>query len=129
MKIKHRIRLTDIEDTPPWMIDSEYLTSGYRADCDSFVSCFLSLFRPHNETLNIWTHFIGVVVFVILCFYIGTILIPTSNHHHELSKQLNSKSTLIKMEQYKSELEGFVCSKNEIQLIGQKPLETLKELE
>jgi len=32
----------------------------------SFRGCFKSMFRLHNETWNIWTHFIGFLFFVVL---------------------------------------------------------------
>jgi len=50
------------ENAPQWM-RTQYIKSGYRAYLrKSQIIC--SLFSLHNETLNIWTHLIGAVLFV-----------------------------------------------------------------
>ncbi len=51
---------------PEWMRDNEYIETSYRPPMFSFRGCFKSMFRMHNETWNIWTHFLGFLFFVIL---------------------------------------------------------------
>ncbi|KAI3969184.1 hypothetical protein MKW92_022840 [Papaver armeniacum] len=51
------------KDLPDYMKDNEYILDHYRANWPIKVA-FYSLFRWHNETLNIWTHLIGFFVFV-----------------------------------------------------------------
>jgi len=43
---------------------SPFVLSGYRKNAKSHWYCFKSMFRLHNETVNIWTHFIGAVWFL-----------------------------------------------------------------
>ena len=45
---------------------SEFILHGYRINYHSYKILFKSLGQCHNETTNIWSHLLGVVVFV--CF-------------------------------------------------------------
>ena len=58
------------EKLPDWLQDNEYLTHDHRPPMNSFLGCFLSMFRMHTETWNIWTHFLGFLFFLVL--YLGT---------------------------------------------------------
>lgn len=51
---------------PEWLRDNEFIHGGYRPPMSSFRGCFKSMFRLHNETWNIWTHFVGFLFFVVL---------------------------------------------------------------
>lgn len=51
---------------PDWLKDNEYICGSYRPPMFSFRGCFKSMFRLHNETWNIWTHFVGLLFFVTL---------------------------------------------------------------
>ncbi|KPA81650.1 hypothetical protein ABB37_03971 [Leptomonas pyrrhocoris] len=51
------------EDIPEYLGDNVYILRHYRAFY-STTRCFTSIFRMHNETINIWSHLIGVVVFI-----------------------------------------------------------------
>lgn len=58
---------------PVWLQDNEFLTKGHRPPLPSIRACFHSVFRIHSETGNIWTHFIGALLFVmILIYYLTT---------------------------------------------------------
>ena len=45
-------------EAPPWCRSNENICSGYRPAPKTFKDCFLSIFRIHNETVNIWSHLI-----------------------------------------------------------------------
>jgi adiponectin receptor len=47
----------------------------------SFKECFASIFRLHTETVNIWTHLLGTLFFIITLIYF--ISRPTSEVHIE----------------------------------------------
>ncbi|KAB7494511.1 Progestin and adipoQ receptor family member 3 [Armadillidium nasatum] len=53
---------------PKYLRFNPYITDGYRVKLSTY-ECFLSMFRWSNETINIWTHSIGFVVFVGLFLY------------------------------------------------------------
>ncbi|OXA47702.1 Progestin and adipoQ receptor family member 3 [Folsomia candida] len=48
---------------PPYLKFNPYITNGYRKNVDRFHSCVKSAFSWNNETINIWTHFVGWAVF------------------------------------------------------------------
>ena len=58
--------LCDFHSLPKWLQDNDYLHSGHRPQLQSFSECFWSIFRVHTETMNIWTHAIGCMIFLYL---------------------------------------------------------------
>lgn len=47
------------------MYDNPWLRSGYRPlGFNSYVECLISLFYPHNDLLNVYTHLAGAIYFV-----------------------------------------------------------------
>lgn len=54
------------DNLPGWLKDNEFLHHNHRPPMYSFRGCAKSLFRMHTETMNIWTHLLGAVFFVLL---------------------------------------------------------------
>ncbi|KAL0585111.1 hypothetical protein ABG067_005007 [Albugo candida] len=52
-----------------YLADNSYIRSGYRLNY-TVRDCILSLFQLHNETLNVWTHMIGSLIFLGLIMYL-----------------------------------------------------------
>lgn len=73
--------VVDHSHLPAWLLDNEYLISGHRPPMPSVKQCFASIFRLHTETVNIWTHLIGTLVFVIMGLYF--VSRPSSEVHIE----------------------------------------------
>ena len=46
------------DETPHWMRVDPYIRRGYRPEKNSFRDCFFSLFHIHNESVNIWSHLV-----------------------------------------------------------------------
>ena len=57
--------IASIKDAPEWLHD-DFLIHGYRINHHKTIDILKSLFSMHNETLNIWSHLIGVIVFISL---------------------------------------------------------------
>ena len=55
---------------PHWLQDNDFLRSGHRPPLDSFKACFWSIFRLHTESVNIWTHLLGCLLFLCLAIYV-----------------------------------------------------------
>ncbi|KAJ5051834.1 uncharacterized protein L3040_001605 [Drepanopeziza brunnea f. sp. 'multigermtubi'] len=55
-----------------WQQDNEYITSGYRAPSRSICKSLKSLFRIHNETVNIYSHLLGGLLFTCLPLLISS---------------------------------------------------------
>jgi adiponectin receptor len=61
-------RLIRYEDLPvPWQVNPHIL-QGYRFS-SSKIECILSIFRPSNESVNIWSHAIGLVIVLAIAFH------------------------------------------------------------
>ncbi|KAM5548006.1 heptahelical transmembrane protein 1 [Rosa sericea] len=61
--VSKRYGLMSYWELPEYMKDNEFILNYYRADWPILEALF-SVFRWHNETLNVWTHLIGFVLFV-----------------------------------------------------------------
>nr|CAG8437643.1 8556_t:CDS:2 [Entrophospora candida] len=55
-------------DLPAWLQDNKDILRGYRRPTLSYIKCAKSLFYLHNESVNIWSHLIGTIIFIILGF-------------------------------------------------------------
>eukprot|EP00741_Cyanophora_paradoxa_P017905 tig00021036_g17294.t1 len=61
-EIARRVQLTSFKDiTSDWLRDNEYLLSGHRCQCTP-CECLASVCCLHNESMNIWTHIIGLTM-------------------------------------------------------------------
>jgi len=61
-KRRHQVELVSWDKVPPFLRNNPFILKYYRTYF-SFSLCLKSLFLWHNETVNIWTHLIGVLVF------------------------------------------------------------------
>ncbi|KAK8543241.1 hypothetical protein V6N13_136230 [Hibiscus sabdariffa] len=55
--------LMSYKELPEYMKDNEFILNYYRVNWP-LKEAFFSLFRWHNETLNVWTHLLGFVLFL-----------------------------------------------------------------
>ncbi|KAJ8528134.1 hypothetical protein K7X08_021826 [Anisodus acutangulus] len=62
---KLKPRLMKFEELPVYLQDNEFIRDYYRCEWP-LKDIALSVFSWHNETLNIWTHLVGFVIFVTL---------------------------------------------------------------
>ncbi|KAJ8068107.1 hypothetical protein OCU04_003679 [Sclerotinia nivalis] len=58
--------LITFDQLPKWSRDNPHIQSGYRRISHSTSTCLHSCFQIHNETFNIWSHFIPCIIFIIL---------------------------------------------------------------
>ncbi|KAF5725896.1 Heptahelical transmembrane protein2 [Tripterygium wilfordii] len=59
---KTKRRLMKYGDLPEYLKDNEYILDYYRCEWP-LKDAFLSIFSWHNETLNVWTHLVGFLIF------------------------------------------------------------------
>lgn len=60
--------LLNIKEVPEYMQGNPYIWSGYRVNFN-LGDTVMSLFYMHNETLNVWTHLLGMLLFLWLMVY------------------------------------------------------------
>ena len=65
-----RHKIVHYDEAHEWVKDNVYLRTGHRVHFDSFTITLKSLFMKHNETMNIWIHLIGVIVFGLMLSYL-----------------------------------------------------------
>ncbi|CAK9138564.1 unnamed protein product [Ilex paraguariensis] len=66
-KAERSYGLVSFQELPEYMKDNEFILNYYRAEWPLKETLF-SIFRWHNETLNVWTHLIGFILFLGLTF-------------------------------------------------------------
>ena len=59
-----------IDDLPKWMVDNEFILSGCRINFQGWRGVFRTLFMCHNETFNIWSHYLGFLMFAGMVVYV-----------------------------------------------------------
>ena len=59
-------RVLHFDDLPKWMQTDPYIKHGYRRELKSFGECCRSLFYPHNEFVNTWSHLLPAFFFLSL---------------------------------------------------------------
>lgn len=64
------------EEAPAFLQDNEYIKSGYRIEHNSCCLAAKSLFTCHNESVNVWSHLFGAVLFLAFLFGLGFTIIP-----------------------------------------------------
>ncbi|XP_023279802.1 progestin and adipoQ receptor family member 3-like, partial [Seriola lalandi dorsalis] len=69
------IRLYTYEQIPVFLRENPYITDGYRAYLPSRL-CIKSLFILSNETVNIWSHLFGFLLFFCLGVYNMASVLP-----------------------------------------------------
>jgi hypothetical protein len=58
-----------VKEIPEHRYDNEYIMHGYRINFNMVGRILRSLFMIHNETVNVWSDLIGVLVFIGLIVY------------------------------------------------------------
>jgi len=80
-RLKYK-KVYDYDQVPSHLQSNAFILHGYRHDL-SWFECFISFFLFHNETLNIWTHFFGVILFIWYLFR-DFIFVSQQNEHYFL---------------------------------------------
>lgn len=49
-----------MKSAPKFIVDNEYIFRGYRVNYNSIKKVLKSLFHIHNESVNVWSHILGI---------------------------------------------------------------------
>lgn len=63
-------RIGHSHEAPAFMLNNKYIHRGYRINHTSYKHALSSLFTVHNESVNVWTHFIGFKVFIAIIVFL-----------------------------------------------------------
>lgn len=80
------------DDLPSWMQIDPHIRRGYRRQLDSFSACFRSLFYPHNEFVNTWSHLLPALAYLALLFGVDYEMF-----RHELGKVRGSDKAVVQL--------------------------------
>ena len=58
--------LLSYSELPEWAQDNPHIHNHYRSISSSTPACFASWFYMHNESVNIYSHIIGALIFILL---------------------------------------------------------------
>jgi predicted membrane channel-forming protein YqfA (hemolysin III family) len=61
-------RLLNIKEVPTWQQDNKFILEGYRPLSNSYSRSLQSLLYLHNQTVNVYTHLLGLFLFTILAY-------------------------------------------------------------
>ncbi|KAI6777165.1 hypothetical protein HG530_001110 [Fusarium avenaceum] len=64
------------DELPEWRRDNAFILSGYRQSQNSYAHSFRSLFYMHNESVNIWSHLLGAIIFLASAAYVDRVVRP-----------------------------------------------------
>ena len=108
-------------DCVPEYVKNDHIVGGYRYNM-SYWQASKSLFQLHNETINVWTHLLGIFGFLYLLFFF-VLTVPTSHdrvvllqEQFETIKQvhlppfLRSSATLDSIAQLVHDSNGFAAA-------------------
>ncbi|ORX81252.1 HlyIII-domain-containing protein [Basidiobolus meristosporus CBS 931.73] len=68
--------LLSFSELPKWMKDNNYILTGYRPPTFSYLKCAHSLLYIHNQTGNVYSHLLGVVLFLYMAFFTAKEILP-----------------------------------------------------
>jgi len=86
-----------IEEAEQFYRVNPYILTGYRVNFNSFRRLFRSLFMLHNETINIWTHLIGGLIFIFLIIHTFEIYEPSDFYYQIMAHHKDKASNLLDM--------------------------------
>ena len=66
---ENAIKLLKWDDLPSWRRDNAFIHSGYRQTHPSYFHTLSSLTHIHNESVNIWSHFLGAISAIVASLY------------------------------------------------------------
>lgn len=99
LKSNNQMTTKSFKEAPEFMQDNGYIRTGYLVNCDTVGKAVKSAFMIHNESVNIWSHFIGALAVAVLIFY-------TALFVHNYKDQIKEKYTF-HLDKFLGELKSY----------------------
>ena len=68
----------ELHQCPKYLHDNKDIERGYRINFKTPYLATKSLFMLHNESVNVWSHFMGMIFFMYMLYYVLAYLQPPS---------------------------------------------------
>jgi adiponectin receptor len=68
------------------MRDNPYITTGYRIGFRGVKAALKTMFMWHNETVNVWSHFLAKLASFVLIFIVFAYCPSYGKHGHQLNQ-------------------------------------------
>lgn len=70
LKLKYEFcQLCEVSELPPWHFRHKQVRYGYRKPNSNYWIAFMSIFQFHNESINMWIHYIAAGLSILLMGY------------------------------------------------------------
>ncbi len=95
------------------MKDNDKIHTGYRINFNSISKLFRSLFMVHNEVVNIWSHLLPLLVFIVLLISFWTVIddhqfkMKMSEHKEDFDKVFQEYQASIRNLTLAERIEGM----------------------
>lgn len=90
---KDSASIGELDQHHDFLNDNEFIVRGYRLNFSSIGRIFRSLFMCHNESMNVWSHLLGAIVFLGLLWYVAVwIGFAPTPHTHEIYESLSNST-------------------------------------
>ena len=99
---KKGIILGTYNDLPDYYKDNEYIKKGYLLYCDSIIKALKSLFCLHNESINVWSHLLGAILFICLVCYTAIFITNYKTQFYDVKNGINEIDIISKNNPYLS---------------------------
>lgn len=100
--------LHDLDDSHEYHADNKYIIRGYRIHFNTFKRVMRSLFMVHNETVNIWTHLVGVFLAITLLIVTFSSLVDVTKNSEPNSQNFIYNIYKQTTEKYGSVVHRFI---------------------
>lgn len=69
-RLRENKKLLSWHEAQPYEQDNPFILGGYRPPTNSYIGCCRSLFGVHNQTVNIWSHLLGSLLYAAAGVYL-----------------------------------------------------------
>ena len=80
----------------PELVDTEFILTGWRCNYRSRFEVFMTLFKWHNETINVWSHYLGALlaflIIAIIFFLYPDMMKDATALDHKFSESMISNN-------------------------------------
>ena len=97
-----KLLIGTFNQSPSYKRKNEFIKYGYLLNCNTAKKTFKSLFMIHNETINIWSHLLGAVLFLFLIWYTFYYITCYNSQINTVKLRISKTESFVKNYTYKN---------------------------